>query len=1029
MPRRRDLRSICLIGSGPIVIGQACEFDYAGSQALKVLREDGFRTIVVNSNPATIMTDPGFADRTYLEPLDLHGVADVLGRERPDALLPTLGGQTALNLALELVAAGVLEALDIELIGAGPDVIRRAEDRELFRETVRLAGLKVPESTIVTDPADLPIDLSFPVILRPAFTLGGHGGGTARSWSELEGLLERALTESPVRQVLVEESLLGWDEFELEVIRDRRDNVVIVCSIENLDPMGVHTGDSVTVAPQMTLSDEAYQELRDAAADVIRAVGVECGGSNIQFARHRESGELRVIEMNPRVSRSSALASKATGYPIAKVAAKLAVGYTLDEIPNDLTGTTPASFEPTLDYVVVKAPRFAFEKFPGAETELGTQMKSVGEAMGIGRTFTEAFLKAIRSRELDGGAVTPWEALDAVPSGVHPWFRRELESVVSALARVHSLDDLVADDWLRLKRLGLSDADIAGRCGATEEQARAKRRSWGVKPSFRRVDSCAGEVEAGSNYLYSTWGEQDEAPPAPGRSVVILGSGPNRIGQGIEFDYCCVHAAKTFRELGYQAVMVNCNPETVSTDYDTSNRLYFEPLCSEEVLAICDRERPAGIVTQFGGQTPLKLARALEAAGHRVLGTSPEAIDLAEDRERFGALLDELQIRCPDWSTATEPDEAVAAAERIGYPVLVRPSYVLGGRAMRVCYGPEEVRAAMAGAQGRILLDRFLEQALELDVDALCDGEDTYVAAVMQHVEEAGVHSGDSACVLPAPALSPLERTYVEEVVRELGAALGVVGLLNVQLAIADGELYVLEVNPRASRTVPFASKASGINLVAAACRLAAGADLGELDLPADPTPTQVSVKAAVLPFARFPGADPVLGPEMRATGEVMATAADFPTAFAKAERAAGRALPVGGTAFISVCDTHKEAIVPVAHALVGLGFDLVATAGTAHVLAAAGLAVEYVRKVTEPGEGPTVVDLVRRGRCDLVVNTPQGSGARTDGYLIREAALVARVPCITTISGAAAAVEAIAHAQPEISVSLQERISAARAS
>ena len=1029
MPRRRDLRSICLIGSGPIVIGQACEFDYAGSQALKVLREDGFRTIVVNSNPATIMTDPGFADRTYLEPLDLHGVADVLGRERPDALLPTLGGQTALNLALELVAAGVLEALDIELIGAGPDVIRRAEDRELFRETVRLAGLKVPESTIVTDPADLPIDLSFPVILRPAFTLGGHGGGTARSWSELEGLLERALTESPVRQVLVEESLLGWDEFELEVIRDRRDNVVIVCSIENLDPMGVHTGDSVTVAPQMTLSDEAYQELRDAAADVIRAVGVECGGSNIQFARHRESGELRVIEMNPRVSRSSALASKATGYPIAKVAAKLAVGYTLDEIPNDLTGTTPASFEPTLDYVVVKAPRFAFEKFPGAETELGTQMKSVGEAMGIGRTFTEAFLKAIRSRELDGGAVTPWEALDAVPSGVHPWFRRELESVVSALAHVHSLDDLVADDWLRLKRVGLSDADIAAQAGTTEEQARAKRRSWGVKPSFRRVDSCAGEVEAGSNYLYSTWGEQDEAPPAPGRSVVILGSGPNRIGQGIEFDYCCVHAAKTFRELGYEAVMVNCNPETVSTDYDTSNRLYFEPLCTEEVLAICDRERPAGIVTQFGGQTPLKLARALEAAGHRVLGTSPEAIDLAEDRERFGALLDELQIRCPDWSTATEPDEAVAAAERIGYPVLVRPSYVLGGRAMRVCYGPEEVRAAMAGAQGRILLDRFLEQALELDVDALCDGEDTYVAAVMQHVEEAGVHSGDSACVLPAPALSPLERTYVEEVVRELGAALGVVGLLNVQLAIADGELYVLEVNPRASRTVPFASKASGINLVAAACRLAAGADLGELDLPADPTPRQVSVKAAVLPFARFPGADPVLGPEMRATGEVMATAADFPTAFAKAERAAGRALPVGGTAFISVCDTHKEAIVPVAHALVGLGFDLVATAGTAHVLAAAGLAVEYVRKVTEPGEGPTVVDLVRRGRCDLVVNTPQGSGARTDGYLIREAALVARVPCITTISGAAAAVEAIAHAQPEISVSLQERISAARAS
>ena len=1033
MPRRPDLRSICLIGSGPIVIGQACEFDYAGSQALKVLRADGFRTIVVNSNPATIMTDPGFADRTYLEPLDLAGVADVLGRERPDALLPTLGGQTALNLAMELAEEGVLAGLDIELIGAGTDVIRRAEDRELFRETVRLAGLKVPESTIVTSHDDVPVELTFPVILRPAFTLGGHGGGTARSWSEFVELLDRALDESPVGQVLVEESLLGWDEFELEVIRDRRDNVVIVCSIENLDPMGVHTGDSVTVAPQMTLADEAYQELRDAAVDVIRAVGVECGGSNIQFARHRESGELRVIEMNPRVSRSSALASKATGYPIAKVAAKLAVGYTLDEIPNDLTGTTPASFEPTLDYVVVKAPRFAFEKFPGAETELGTQMKSVGEAMGIGRTFSEAFLKALRSRELDGGAVTPWEALDTIPEGVHPWFRRELESVADALGRVHSLDDLVADDWLKLKRLGISDADVAAACGVTEETARAQRRAWGVSPAFRRVDSCAGEVEAGSNYLYSTWGEADEWPTASSDHkrgpIVILGSGPNRIGQGIEFDYCCVHAAKTFQELGYEAVMVNCNPETVSTDYDTSDRLYFEPLCVEEVLAICDRERPAGIVTQFGGQTPLKLARALEAAGHRVLGTSSEAIDLAEDRERFGALLDRLQIRCPAWSTATQPDEAVGQAERIGYPVLVRPSYVLGGRAMRVCYGPEEVRAAMAHADGCVLLDRFLEQALELDVDALCDGEDTYVAAVMQHVEEAGVHSGDSACVLPAPALSPLERTYVEEVVRELGAALGVVGLLNVQLAIADGDLYVLEVNPRASRTVPFASKASGINLVGAACRLAAGANLGQLDLPADPTPAQVSVKAAVLPFARFPGADPVLGPEMRATGEVMATAADFPTAFAKAERAAGRSLPADGTAFISVCDAHKQAIVPVAQALTGLGFELVATAGTAHVLAAAGLAVEYVRKVTEPGDGPTVVDLVRRGRCDLVVNTPAGSGARTDGYLIREAALVARVPCITTISGAAAAVEAIAHAQPEISVSLQERIGAARAS
>jgi len=1022
LPKRRDLRSICLIGSGPIVIGQACEFDYAGCQALKVLREDGFRTIVVNSNPATIMTDPGFADRTYLEPLDLEAVADVLGRERPDALLPTMGGQTALNLGLELAETGVLEALGIELIGAPPEVIRRAEDRELFRETVRGTGLKVPESLVVTDLAEVPRDLSFPVILRPAFTLGGHGGGTAHSWTEFEGLLDRALRESPVRQVLVEESLVGWDEFELEVIRDRSDNVVIVCSIENLDPMGVHTGDSVTVAPQMTLSDEGYQELRDAAASVVRAVGVECGGSNIQFARERETGDVRVIEMNPRVSRSSALASKATGYPIAKVAAKLAVGYTLDEIPNDLTGTTPASFEPTLDYVVVKAPRFAFEKFPGSDTTLGTQMKSVGEAMGIGRTFTEALLKALRSRELDGGAVTPWASLDEVPEGIHPWFRAELER----LRLEHlQLEDLVADDWLRLKRLGFSDADVAAAAGTSEEAARMKRRAWGVRPAFRRVDSCAGEVEAASNYFYSTWGEADEGAPEGGRSVVILGSGPNRIGQGIEFDYCCVHAAQSFRALGYEAVMVNCNPETVSTDYDTSDRLYFEPLCVEEVLAICEREQPVGVVIQFGGQTPLKLARAIEAAGFRVLGTPYEAVDLAEDRERFAALCGELEIAVPPWGMASSPEEAVEVAERVGYPVLVRPSYVLGGRSMRICYDADAVREATLRVPGSLLVDRFLENAIEIDVDALCDGQETFVAAVMQHVEEAGIHSGDSSCVLPPPSLTRSERRAVIHAVRRLGPALGVVGLLNVQLALADGELYVLEANPRASRTVPFASKAIGMNLVEAACRLAAGKKLSELDTTRGQTPGQVSVKAAVLPFARFPGADPVLGPEMRSTGEVMASASDLPTAFAKAERAAGRRLPSGGTAFLSVRDEDKNVVVPVAQALSGLGFRLLATAGTARTLAAAGLAVEYVRKVTEEGDGATVVDLVRRGRCELVINTPQGSGARTDGYRIREAALVARVPCITTISGAAAAVEAIAHARDEIALSLQERIDA----
>src|SRR5689334_10207070 len=782
MPRRHDLESICLIGSGPIVIGQACEFDYAGCQALKVLREDGFRTIVVNSNPATIMTDPGFADRTYLEPLDLEGVADVLARERPDALLPTMGGQTALNLARELANAGVLDELGVQLIGAPLDVIARAEDREEFREAVRSVGLKVPSSRIVTGLDELG-GVSLPAVIRPAFTLGGHGGGFVETLDALARQVERGLAESPIGQVLVEESVRGWDEFELEVVRDRKDNVVIVCSIENIDPMGVHTGDSVTVAPQMTLSDYAYQELRDAAIAVVRAVGVECGGSNIQFARERDTGELRVIEMNPRVSRSSALASKATGYPIAKVAAKLAVGYTLDEIPNDLTGTTPASFEPTLDYVVVKFPRFAFEKFPGADRTLGTQMKSVGETMGIGRTFGEAFQKAMRSRELDAGAATPWQTLADVPDDVHPFFVEEIWRIQEALLEIAGgdVDDLVADDWLRLKRLGIADADIAAAADVPESVVRRRRRDCGVRPAYRRVDSCAGEVEAASNYYYSTWGEADEAPPTGSKPrVVILGSGPNRIGQGIEFDYCCVHAVTTYRELGYEAVMVNCNPETVSTDYDTSDRLYFEPLDTESVLAICERERPEGAVIQCGGQTPLKLARAIEDAGYRILGTPFDAVDLAEDRERFAGLLHAHGLRSPEWGIAASPDEAVEIAERIGYPVLVRPSYVLGGRAMRVCYTADDVREMPRFE--RILVDRFVEHAVEVDVDALCDGVDTYVAAVMQHVEEAGVHSGDSACVLPAPSLSFTQSQEIARIVRILGRALGAVGLLNVQL-------------------------------------------------------------------------------------------------------------------------------------------------------------------------------------------------------------------------------------------------------
>jgi carbamoyl-phosphate synthase large subunit len=972
LPRRDDIESVLLIGSGPIVIGQACEFDYAGCQALKVLREDGFRTLVVNSNPATIMTDPGFADRTYLEPLDLEGVAAVLRRERPDALLPTMGGQTALNLARELAHAGILDELDVELIGAPLHVIDRAEDRRLFKDCVERAGLRVPRSQVVTGIDELR-GLHAPAVVRPAFTLGGHGGGFAETDGELRAQIERGLRESPIGQVLVEESVRGWDEFELEVVRDRADNVVIVCSIENLDPMGVHTGDSITVAPQMTLSDEAYQELRDAAAAIVREVGVECGGSNIQFARDRETGEIRAIEMNPRVSRSSALASKATGYPIAKVAAKLAVGYTLDEIPNDLTKTTPASFEPTLDYVVVKIPRFAFEKFPGADTRLGTQMKSVGETMGIGRTFREAFVKAERGLEA---------ALDWSPYNLHPWFARELERV---------------------------------------EHEREKQLTR--EPAYRRIDSCAGEVAAESSYYYATWGEADEAPPvgtAP--RVVILGSGPNRIGQGIEFDYCCVHAAQAFRALGYEAVMVNSNPETVSTDYDTSDRLYFEPLDEAAVLAVCRREQPEGVVIQFGGQTPLKLASALEEAGVRILGTPFGAVDLAEDRERFGRLTDELGIRVPPWGMADDAAGAEIVAERIGYPVLVRPSYVLGGRAMRICYSAAQVREAMHGIatpddNTRVLVDRFLEDAVELDVDALADGTLCYIAAVMQHVEEAGVHSGDSSCVLPAPSLDPATYFEVCHVVRRLARGLGVIGLLNVQLALSGGALYVLEANPRASRTVPFASKATGVNLVEAACRLAAGARLSELELPPERPPAQVSVKAAVLPFARFPGADPVLGPEMRSTGEVMASGRDFPTAFAKAERAAGRPLPSHGTAFLSVRNADKPALVPIAAALAGLGFTLVSTGGTADALRDAGLEVQEIDK------GRRVLELIRKHGCDLVVNTPEGRNARSDGYAIREAALAARIPCITTPSGAAAAVHAIASARREGALSLQERI------
>ena len=976
MPKRTDLHSILILGAGPIVIGQACEFDYSGAQACKALRDEGFRVVLVNSNPATIMTDPAMADATYIEPVEWRTVAQVIEKERPDALLPTMGGQTALNCALDLVREGVLARFGVELIGASQDAIDKAEDRERFGLAMKAIGLETPRSRIahsLEEALQVQSHLGFPCVIRPSFTLGGSGGGIAYNREEFVEICKRGLDLSPTSELLIDESLLGWKEFEMEVVRDKRDNCIIVCSIENLDPMGIHTGDSITVAPAQTLTDKEYQRMRDASLAIIREIGVETGGSNIQFGVNPVDGRMLIIEMNPRVSRSSALASKATGFPIAKVAAKLAVGYTLDEIPNDLTKTTPASFEPTLDYVVVKFPRFAFEKFPGADTTLGTQMKSVGEAMGIGRTFQEAFWKAWSSRELDAGATTPWATLDDLPEDIHPWFRRELEQL--------------RDD-------GPPQGDRV----------------------YRRVDSCAGEVAADSNYYYSTRGEADEpVPPGSKPRVVILGSGPNRIGQGIEFDYCCVHAAQSFRALGYEAVMVNCNPETVSTDYDTSDRLYFEPLDVEHVLAVCEREQPEGVVIQFGGQTPLKLARAIEAAGFKVLGTPYEAVDLAEDRERFGQLLAELGIRCPEWGIADTPAAAVEIAERVGYPVLVRPSYVLGGRAMRVCYDEEQVRAAMAGVTGAVLVDRFLEGAVEIDVDALCDGVSVHVGAVMEHVEEAGVHSGDSSCVLPAISLDDDAYAEVCRVVRRLGPALGVVGLLNVQLALVAGEVSVIEVNPRASRTVPFASKATGVNLVDAAVRLAAGARLHELDLPAERRPELVSVKAAVLPFARFPGSDPVLGPEMRSTGEVMASAADLPTAFAKAERAAGRPLPATGTAFLSVRELDKQAIRPVAEALAHLGFRLLATGGTAAVLD--GLDVAVLAK------GDAVVDAIRAGRCDLVINTPQGSGARRDGALIRQAALSARVPCITTLSGARLAVDAIAHAREEIAHSLQERI------
>ncbi|HET9124090.1 MAG TPA: carbamoyl-phosphate synthase large subunit, partial [Solirubrobacteraceae bacterium] len=990
MPRRDDIHKILLLGSGPIVIGQAAEFDYSGTQACRVLRQEGYEVVLVNSNPATIMTDPEVANTTYVEPLLPGPVTQVIERERPDALLPTLGGQTALNLAKALHENGTLEKYGVELIGADYEAIDRAEDRERFRETMNAAGLRVPKSFIATSLADahaaLP-ELGLPFIVRPAFTLGGTGGGVVHSAEDIARVVGGGLAASPIGQVLIEESVLGWGEFELEVMRDHSDNVVIVCSIENLDPMGVHTGDSVTVAPQQTLPDRVYQQLRDQAITVIRAVGVETGGSNVQFAVNPETEEIVVIEMNPRVSRSSALASKATGFPIAKIAARLAVGYTLQEIPNDITRATPASFEPALDYCVVKWPRFAFEKFPGAEDELTTHMKSVGEAMALGRTFKEAFAKAMRSRELDTTPRFPGDKEELLAAVARPGAAR-FDHLLEALRRgvptamLHARTSI--NPWFlhELSELVLSPEDPA---------------TAGTVRTYKAVDTCAAEFAARTPYYYSSQ-ERPGISGAPTHevergerpSVIILGSGPNRIGQGIEFDYCCVHAAETVRESGRDAVMVNCNPETVSTDYDTSDRLYFEPLTLEDVVAVCELERPEGVVVQFGGQTPLKLAAGLHAAGVPILGTSIDAIDLAEDRSRFGALLDSLGYSAPPYATARSAQDALARAPEVGFPLLVRPSYVLGGRAMEIVYdlsGLEDylrrVHAAStpdSGGGSAIYLDRFLEDSIEVDVDALCDGREVWIAGIMQHVEEAGIHSGDSACVLPPHTLGEEMLERIRAQTMGIARALGVVGLLNVQFAIhGDEQLFVIEANPRASRTVPFVSKAIGLPLAKLACRVMLGETIASLGLPEGPADGgHVCVKEAVLPFSRFAGADSLLGPEMRSTGEVMGIAEDFPTAFAKAQAAAGMRLPQAGTVFITVADGDKPAATGIASSLQELGFEIIATRGTAQALRRMGIRATAINKL---GEGPdNVVERIVRGEVDLVINTPTGTRARSDG-------------------------------------------------
>jgi carbamoyl-phosphate synthase large subunit len=1066
MPRREDLKSIMIIGAGPIVIGQACEFDYSGAQACKALREEGYRVILVNSNPATIMTDPETADAVYIEPIEWRTLARIIERERPDALLPTMGGQTALNCALDLVREGVLEANGVELIGASREAIDTAEDRSLFRKAMDEIGLASARSFIahsLEEARTAQLQIGFPVIIRPSFTLGGSGGGIAYNIEEFDTIVAHGLDLSPTTEVLLEESLLGWKEFEMEVVRDRADNCIIVCSIENFDPMGVHTGDSITVAPAQTLTDKEYQILRDASIAVLRKIGVDTGGSNVQFAVNPEDGRLIIIEMNPRVSRSSALASKATGFPIAKVAAKLAVGYTLDELRNEITGgVTPSSFEPSIDYVVTKIPRFTFEKFPQAEARLTTQMKSVGEVMAIGRSFQESLQKALRGLETGADGldervrtsdpeardeirrrlVTPtperlWFVADAFRIGlafediheitrIDPWFLAQIEEIVRAEEglRGRALESLSAEDLHALKRRGFSDRRLARLLEETEKRVRLRRHELGVRPVYKRVDTCAAEFASTTAYMYSTYEEECEAAPTGERKIMVLGGGPNRIGQGIEFDYCCVHAAFASRDDGYETIMVNCNPETVSTDYDTSDRLYFEPLTLEDVLEIVHVEQPMGLIVQYGGQTPLKLARDLEAAGAPIIGTSPDSIDLAEDRERFQHLIQELGLVQPPNSTARTVPEAVRLAEAVGYPVVVRPSYVLGGRAMEIVYDEEDLRRYMNEAvkvsnEAPVLLDHFLDDAVEVDVDAVCDGEQVFIGGIMQHIEQAGVHSGDSACSLPPYSLSPEHQQALREQMQALALRLGVIGLMNAQFAIKGDTVYVLEVNPRASRTVPFVSKAIGLPLAKIGARCMAGRSLKDQGIGEAVVPSYFSVKEAVFPFIKFQGVDPILGPEMKSTGEVMGVGESFAEAFAKSQLAAGVRIPSAGKAFISVRDADKHGAVEVARDLVACGFEMVATKGTAQALSDAGVPCVAVNKVMEGR--PHVVDMIKNDEIALIVNTTEGKQAIADSFTIRREALQHKVTYTTTIAGAWATVRAMEFLQPRTVYRLQD--------